>query len=584
LDGAGWGDEASDDTPVLASDELQPGAEHLQPAVSPIFERRGSGYFGNDQDVSGRKSRSQTPSAHSSRPNSRPVSIHAGIPSLLRFNLRGEEREEMYTPLEDVEEYEPLFPDDGGKKTETQSTTDRFKQRPEHLKHRFPSQDIWEDAPNSLHLQATVSTPEVSSQSTGVEGAGAEASGPDFGRRKSAISAKSPSTSQESPSHLDSEKRSRADAKQRFPSQDIWEDAPDSHKLVTTVQISDREDKADTPETAASPTILTSSAANKADDEPKGTPEIPVIPARPSRRSHQASPMSEPAAGQNIVSSASAEAKKPPSIPDRPKPQVPLRPAKPVTRTSDDSQTKTISSGSVDSPSPPLVKAKPTIPTRPVGSKIAAFKAGFLSDLDNRLKLGPPGPKTQEKKEEIEAPAEKSPLSDARKGRARGPARRKPAVSPIPDRRTESETSRMPEIRIVDPWNVWQVGGDGILVISQDSMAKKPSESETIPSAEPSVTQAPAANVTSEPSEQPTPRTLRVGNPLKPVASTEESVASSAAIIAEPTPSTSSAEGQVQGGPETQQFMRSPAEAEVPALPSASEVATSPNSKDKGST
>jgi len=162
LDGAGWGDEVADDIPILAPDEVQPGAEYLQPAITPTFERRECGYFGNDHDILGHKSWSQTPSAQSSRPNSRPVSIHANSSGLVRFNFRPEEREEMHTPLEDVEEYEPLFPDDQGSKNETLSTTDRFKKRPEHLKRRFPSQDIWEDAPNSLHLQAIVSTPEVS--------------------------------------------------------------------------------------------------------------------------------------------------------------------------------------------------------------------------------------------------------------------------------------------------------------------------------------------------------------------------------------------------------------------------------------
>jgi hypothetical protein len=32
------------------------------------------------------------------------------------------------------------------------SAADRFKKRPDTLKHRFPSQDIWEDTPNSLQL------------------------------------------------------------------------------------------------------------------------------------------------------------------------------------------------------------------------------------------------------------------------------------------------------------------------------------------------------------------------------------------------------------------------------------------------
>ena len=87
--------------------------------------------------------------------------------------------------------------------------------------------------------------------------------------------------------------------------------------------------------------------------------------------------------------------------------------------------------GDVTSP-PPTVKAKPTVPARPGGSKIAALQAGFMSDLNNRLKLGPQGPQKPAEPTEEEKVEEKAPLADARKARAKGPARRKPAVSPGP--------------------------------------------------------------------------------------------------------------------------------------------------------
>jgi len=52
-------------------------------------------------------------------------------------------------------------------------------------------------------------------------------------------------------------------------------------------------------------------------------------------------------------------------------------------------------------------------------------------------------------------------LSDARKGRARGPVRRKPAPT------TETKLPSIPEIRIMDAWNVWQVGQDGNMIVGE---------------------------------------------------------------------------------------------------------------------
>jgi hypothetical protein len=68
-----------------------------------------------------------------------------------------------------------------------------------------------------------------------------------------------------------------------------------------------------------------------------------------------------------------------------------------------------------------------------MGSKIAALQGGFMSDLNNRLKLGPQAPKKEEEvKDEPAEEKEKAPLVDARKGRARGPQRRAPAKSASP--------------------------------------------------------------------------------------------------------------------------------------------------------
>lgn len=95
-------DEFNDEeysAPILASDEVakEPFGWDLQPAVSPMNERRGSAEGGYHL---------RTGSASSlagSRPTSRPGSIHGNVPGL---------RMTESTPLEDLEEYEPLFPED----------------------------------------------------------------------------------------------------------------------------------------------------------------------------------------------------------------------------------------------------------------------------------------------------------------------------------------------------------------------------------------------------------------------------------------------------------------------------------------
>jgi hypothetical protein len=84
--------------PILASDEVakEPFGWDLQPAVS---HRRGS-----HQDDSFYHLRTGSASSlTNSRPSSRPGSIHGNIPGL---------RMTESTPLEDLEEYEPLFPED----------------------------------------------------------------------------------------------------------------------------------------------------------------------------------------------------------------------------------------------------------------------------------------------------------------------------------------------------------------------------------------------------------------------------------------------------------------------------------------
>lgn len=431
LEEPSWAEEGPNDAPVLAADEIEPGAEHLPPAISPTFEHGSPTLRGQN------RSHSRT----ESRPSSQPSLTHGAVSSRVRFGSRSEEREEMHTELEDVREYEPLFPDDD-EEAKITASTERFKRQP--MPHRFPSKDIWEDAPECLQLEATVSTLDVPSEHVGNEEK-SPLERPEHqtlqSKHGAAPSPISPSNEQ---SHLEDEKTSISECKQRFPSKDIWEDVPDSQRLVTTVQ---------TPQEVTTAT----------------SPESPTKPATPTSPARLFSKPIRPVEGS--VTSPT-ETRKPPTIPNRPKPQVPVRPAKTLSHNSNENLTKTTSTGSVDTTAPTVVKAKPPIPSRPGGSKIAALKAGFLSQLEGQLKLGPQGPKPQGKKPEPEEPVEKVPLSDARKGRARGPARRKPAVPAAVPVAEPIKMPAAPTVKIVDPWNVWQIGGDGILMVGNTPPAK----------------------------------------------------------------------------------------------------------------
>ena len=532
----GWIEERGYGVPILASDEVakEPGSEHMQPAVSPAQEQRmGSYHTGVDSEVplsyqSGHRYGSHSGSANSSRPTSRPGSIHGSFPALSRFST-ADDREDMHTPLENVEEYEPLFPEDEKKQGKELSATDRFKNRPD-MRKRFPSQDIWEDTPNSLQLQATVSTPELSEdqsqQSTKATSAVFETPQMEAARKGEVDEDDKarliPKEERWAKSHFKPHVRDdmqRPGLKQRFPSRDIWEDTPDSAQLETTVG-GPQSDELLSPQDAGLETGAVVYTSGRPDgkmmtDQPRegatagaavlekpsipprptktkhvgGSQEsaaqsaAPSIPARPPQRLHQVPPAGIPpppskfsnrgqlSAGKQI---SPIDAQSPPVLPERSKPQIPARPNKSVARDMSEGEplTKISSATSTDanedsssiskgikSP-PPAPKPKPALPSRPVGGKIAALKAGFLSDLDKRLQLGPQAPpKPQENIAETVREEEKAPLADARKGRARGPARRKPAVSSTAEE--DSLKAAVPKLEIVEPWTVWQISSDG---------------------------------------------------------------------------------------------------------------------------
>ncbi|KAJ4407198.1 hypothetical protein N0V91_004080 [Didymella pomorum] len=405
--------------PILASDEVQKHAnnEWRQPAVSPELERGHDGEYTINEDG--------TPAY---------ITKHRAIPSPANFADRSG------TPLESHKEYEPLFPEDeeDGKKPKT--LADKVK-RPNLARHHFPSQDVWEDTPGSLQLETTVDTPQAPEELETPAGGDVSAAKV-FEPPEQEEKRKDTITKEDQQSFLSEHtKQFAAENKHlrgvrptshRFPSQDVWEDAPEHGHLETTVS---------GPQTPATDEY--------APDSPIVEGSAPTIPGRPS----------VPARPQKAQQESSPVDKKAPIIPDRPKPQVPARPSKPSQSSLENVPT---AERVLDNDAPQL-KAKPPVPARPAGSKIAALQAGFLQDLNSKLGLGPQAPKVKEPEEEKEAEPVQ-PLSDARKGRAKGPQRRKPAASPAPAATVTAEVA-VPRVKleIAPVTAIWSFGEDGAL-------------------------------------------------------------------------------------------------------------------------
>jgi hypothetical protein len=376
--------------PILADDEVakDPSGLAHQPAVEPpAFDLE----------------------APSSRPSSRPASLYKET----SFELRS-------TPLEDVKEYEPLFKDD--EKPEEKKPATEEKRKNSHP-HRFPSADVWEDAPSSVFYTTEVSTPELfddhEKPSPSVVPREGETPAQAFARHHEELAEKEARGERvtEKPlwaqhqKHLLAEKAAaRPNMQHRFPSRDVWEDSPESLQLVTTVS-TPQQDDAPSPSPADTLKPEIPDRPQPKPSEPAAT-EKPAIPERPKPR-------------QASVDDNNNK----PAVPDRPKPQIPARPAKAGP-----------TSGGLEpaEAAAPPPRQKPAVPARPMGSKIAALQAGFMNDLNRRLQLGPQVPPKKDEpgegekgegEDEKEREKEKVPLVDARKGRARGPARRAPAAA-----------------------------------------------------------------------------------------------------------------------------------------------------------
>lgn len=400
--GAAEDPEAEYGGPILASDEIEvgPDARAQHPAIHPHHDRSDS-YEGNPSPV---------------RPVVRPPVIHRPI----------SEPHFASTPLDDVREYEPLFPDQEKKAAAKRQAAEENK-----LRHHFPSKDIWEDAPNSVHYTVEVSTPEVeesegrrksSSYFEGRPITPAQA----FAQYQEQLAEKEARSRSNNflplsedkptkPTWIDHQTHlgfSKPASSKRFPSRDVWEDAPESHIQEATVSDSQEAQK---PEIPLRPVKSAEAAA-----------AAPRIPDRPKPR-------------QN---SGDAAAKQAPPVTDKPKPQIPARPAR---LTADGKVSDAIAA-----------KSKPPVPSRPVGGKIAALQAGFMSDLNKRLQIGPKVVKPEDEEEEKSAAVakEKVPLTDARKGRARGPQRRAPARAVTP---SADATKAGPTLSFSVPQASWSI-------------------------------------------------------------------------------------------------------------------------------
>lgn len=445
----GWVTERGYGMPILASDELKkyPDSEWRQPAISPEMERRGDEYTINEDGTPAYITKARPQSRSSSRNENKPQRV---VPSPAQYDRGG-------TPLESHKEYEPLFPEDEEDNTNRpKSQVDKLK-RPSVARHHFPSQDVWEDTPGSLQLQTTVETPEVLDEPQSAVGEAGEFSASKvFEKPETEEARKDNITKEDQQSFLPEHTRrfaaenkllgkvrgeevtQRPGMQQRFPSQDIWEDAPEHGQWETTVSTPQQEE---TNEYAEDSPVV----------EKPSVPARPHVPARPQK---EESPID----------------KKAPIIPDRPKPQIPVRPAKSTTTARGDEAASEPQAVEGDASQP---KAKPPVPARPGSSKIAALQAGFLKDLNSKLGLGPQAPKVKEPEPEAE-PEPAAPLQDARKGRAKGPQRRKPAASPIPAATVTSDVAVPHQKLSIGPITaMWSIDSYDVLDVPAAGLAAK---------------------------------------------------------------------------------------------------------------
>lgn len=114
-----------------------------------------------------------------------------------------------------------------------------------------------------------------------------------------------------------------------------------------------------------------------------------------------------------------------------------------------------------------------------------------MSDLNKRLQLGPQAPKKEEVADvEAAEEKEKAPLSDARKGRARGPQRRAPATKSPAATTTTSSAVKAPVVTLAFsiPQTTWFLDpDDGDVALGTDNEATPDTGTEAEEGAEPTL-------------------------------------------------------------------------------------------------
>ncbi|UKZ53909.1 hypothetical protein TrVGV298_007711 [Trichoderma virens] len=457
------------EAPILAADEIEKDVQRpaQHPAIRPHLDRNSSSYDGTSRPTS--------------RPSSRPTSIYNSL-SLNDFD---------HTPLEDVREYEPLFPDEAAKKEEEEKRQSKDGSK---ARHYFPSKDVWEDAPTSVHYTAEVSTPDNAEEETEEDQQRRKSSAHHenrpmtpaqmFALQQEQLAEKEangkkhnflPILEHKPPSWVDHQPHLKTGKPNRFPSKDVWEDAPESLMYEAEVEEKPKDEKK--PEVPARPSKkLTELLSHK-----------PAVPERPKSRPQ--------------VGAASEDAAKP---------VIPIRPVKKASGDSKDG----------DAPKP-----KPPVPSRPAGGKIAALQAGFMSDLNKRLQLGPqPSKKEEAEKPEPAEEKEKVPLSDARKSRARGPQRRAPTQSSAPAPAAAATKEATPaSLSISLPQTIWNIDPEhGGVHVASDSLEPPSKEaSETVVESEKLLPQ-PTEN--EKPAESEKPKAEEEKEPEPPVQPVESEV------------------------------------------------------------
>lgn len=501
-DRGGYLNERGTGTPILASDETQnrPGSEFLQPAVSPEDSKHANDEYFSDSDTTlpaWQRRPGNTGGRSRSRPSSRPSSAQ----------FHHHDLHSTGTPLNEIDEYEPLFieEEDGQLKKRPTIVADKLK-GPGLEQTRFPSKDIWEDTPTSLQLETIVGGPQEPEEKSAISQKQMKGSAL-FEPPEKEAARRGEVTESERMSFLDDannqqkakpkfksgvqdEVAQRPGMARRFPSRDIWEDTPDSAQLSTTIDPEEGTVKSPHGETITTANSLAGGFA--AADKALAAPEAnkPSVPVRPSRSKAEEQPSVPQRPARRQASDSSPTKTEAQSTPDRPKPQVPARPHRGSQAESDQGAnlSKALSSGSGSEVTSPTegttsTKAKPAVPSKPTqSSKFASIKAGFMNDLNSRLQLGPQAKKAEAESQgrEMEEEKEKAPLADARKGRARGPARRKPEVASSSSV-TQATSSTW---GFAAPKTSWSIDEAGLNVFSSDVSSTTESTSQQLGSTE----------------------------------------------------------------------------------------------------